>query len=117
MKSLASISEKDVETIKLALNDSISDINTELRGDLSDKKRITLQEYKAKYVRVYDKLRQNSSVYALSESELDVVAGGLNDAIEMIDEHMGDDDLTKEEKEEFIAYKDDCSRLVDILAN
>jgi hypothetical protein len=116
MKSLASISEKDIETIKLALNDSISDMNTELRGNLSDKKRDTLQEYKSKYTRVFEKLQVNSSLYALSESDLDIVAGGLNDAIDLIDENLTDD-LTEEEKEEILAYKNDCSRLVSILSN
>jgi hypothetical protein len=115
MKSLASITEKDIETIKLALNDSISDMNTELKGSLSDKKRLDIEEYKSRYVRVYEKLRNNASLYALSESELDVVAGGLNDAIEMVDENITDD-LTDEEREEILGYKDDCSRLVDILA-
>jgi hypothetical protein len=116
MKSLASISEKDIETIKLALNDSISDMNTELRGTLSDKKRDALQEYKSKYTRVFEKLEQNSSLYALSESDLDIVAGGLNDAIDLIDENLTDD-LSDEEKEEILAYKNDCDRLVGILSN
>ena len=34
MKSLASINEKDIETIQMALNDAISDINVELRRDI-----------------------------------------------------------------------------------
>ena len=34
MKSLATINDKDIETIKMALNDSISDINMELKKDL-----------------------------------------------------------------------------------
>ncbi len=115
MKSLASISEKDIETIKLALNDSISDMNTELRGELSDKNRDALKDYKSKYTRVFEKLQQNSSLYALSESDLDIVAGGLNDAIDLIDETLTDD-LSAEEKEEILTYKNDCSRLVEILS-
>ncbi|NIQ03086.1 MAG: hypothetical protein GWM98_24120, partial [Nitrospinaceae bacterium] len=99
MKSLASITEKDIETIKMALNDSISDMNTELKGDLSVRQRESLQEFKSRYVRVFDKLRNNSSLYALTESDLDIVAGGLNDAIELIEDNLTDD-LTEDEKEE-----------------
>ncbi|MFQ5451007.1 MAG: hypothetical protein ACE5E9_10280 [Nitrospinaceae bacterium] len=116
MKSLASISEKDIETIKMALNDSISDMNTELKGDLPSNKRDSLYDFKMRYSRVFEKLKQNSSLYALSESDLDIVAGGLNDAIELIDENMADD-LTEEEKEEILVYKSDCARLVDILSS
>ena len=116
MKTLASINEKDIETIKMALNDSISDMNTELKGNLSDKKRDTLFEYKMKYTRVFEKLKQTSSLYALSESDLDIVAGGLNDAIDLIDENITDD-LTDEEKEEFLTYKSDCLRLISILSS
>ena len=42
MKSLASITDKEIETIKMALNDSISDMNTELKTDLSEKKKFSL---------------------------------------------------------------------------
>ena len=38
MKSLATITEKDIETIKMALNDSISDMNTELKQEMKEKK-------------------------------------------------------------------------------
>ena len=115
MKSLASISEKDIEIIKMALNDSISDMNTELKGTISDKKRNTLFEYHSKYTRVFDKLKQNSSLYALSESDLDIVAGGLNDAIELLEEHLSDE-LEEDEREEFLTYKNDCDRLVEVLS-
>lgn len=115
MKSLATISEKDIEIIKMALNDSISDMNTELKGTLSDKKRNTLFEYHQKYTRVFDKLKQNSSLYALNESDLDVVAGGLNDAIELLEEHLSDD-LDDDDREEFLTYKNDCDRLVEVLS-
>ena len=37
MKSLASINDKDIQIIKMALNDSISDMNTELKGEISEK--------------------------------------------------------------------------------
>lgn len=116
MKSLASISEKDIETIKMALNDSISDMNMELKGNISDKKRNSIFEYKMKYSRVFDKLKQNSSLYALSESDLDIVAGGLNDAIELLEESLSDD-LEEDEREEILTYKNDCGRLVDILSS
>jgi Mg/Co/Ni transporter MgtE len=114
MKSLASISEKDIETIKMALNDSISDMNTELKGSLTDKKRNALFEYHSKYTRVFDKLKQNSSLYALSESDLDIVAGGLNDAVELLEDNLADD-LDEDEREEILTYKNDCARLVEIL--
>ncbi|MDA0692459.1 MAG: hypothetical protein O3A78_09470 [Nitrospinae bacterium] len=115
MKSLASISEKDIDIIKMALNDSISDMNTELKGNISEKKRNTLFEYHAKYTRVFDKLKQNSSLYALNESDLDIVAGGLNDAIELLEEHLADD-LDEEEREDILTYKNDCDRLVEVLS-
>ena len=37
MKSLATVTEKDIEIIKMALNDSISDINTELKKEMGEK--------------------------------------------------------------------------------
>jgi len=49
VKSLASIDEKDIETIKMALNDSISDINEELKKSPSDKIKRDLLDYKEKY--------------------------------------------------------------------
>jgi len=116
MKTLASINEKDIEIIKMAINDSISDMNTELKGEISDKKRNSLFEYKQKYTRVFEKLKLNSSLYALAASDLDIVAGGLNDAIELLEEHLSDEDLDDEEKEEIQTYKNDCAHLVDILA-
>ena len=63
MKSLATITENDIDTIKIALNDSISDINQELNGDVKPKKRVELSNYKDKYLKVYNKLRQNPSIY------------------------------------------------------
>ena len=115
MKSLASITDKDIETIKMALNDSISDMNTELKQELSPEKKNSLVNYKTKYSRVFDKLKQSGSIYALIETELDVVAGGLNDAMELIEENLTDD-LSDEESEEILAYKNDCQKLVDLLA-
>jgi hypothetical protein len=115
MKSLASITDKDIETIKMALNDSISDMNTELKQKLSPEKKNSLVNYKTTYSRVFDKLKQSGSIYALIETELDVVAGGLNDAIELIEENLTSD-LSDEESEEILAYKNDCQKLVDLLA-
>ncbi|MZH45975.1 MAG: hypothetical protein F3739_02870 [Nitrospinae bacterium] len=115
MKSLASITDKDIETIKMALNDSISDMNTELKQDISPEKKNGLIDFKAKYSRVFDKLKQSGSIYALNETELDIVAGGLNDAIELIEENLTDD-LTEDESEEILGYKNDCQRLVDLLS-
>jgi len=115
MKSLASINTKDIETIKMALNDAISDINMELKNALSETKMKEVMEYKTRYTRVYDKLRTNPSIYALAEYELDIAAGGLNDAIEMLEEHM-EDDLDDQEKSDILTYKNDCQRVIDILA-
>ena len=115
MKSLASITDKDIETMKMALNDSISDMNTELKQKLSPEKKNNLVNYKAKYSRVFDKLKQSGSIYALTDTELDIVAGGLNDAMELVEENLTDD-LSDEESEEILAYKNDCQKLVDLLA-
>ena len=115
MKSLATITEKDIEIIKMALNDSISDMNTELKEEMTERKRVALLDFKNKYSKVYDKLRQNSSIYSLSETELDIVAGGLNDSIQLLEEILTDD-LTDQEKEETINVKNDCLRLVELLA-
>lgn len=115
MKSLASITDKDIETIKMALNDSISDMNTELKQDLSPENKNSLVNFKTKYSRVFDKLKQSGSMYALTESDLDVVASGLNDAIDLIDETLTDD-LDEEDREEFMGYKNNCQRLVDLLS-
>jgi hypothetical protein len=117
MKSLASINDNDIQTIKMALNDSISDMNTELKGEMSEKKRGAISEYKLKYTRVFEKLKQNSSLYALAPSDLDIVAGGLNDAIELLEDHLLGEELEDDEKEEILTYKNDCSRLIDILAS
>jgi hypothetical protein len=35
MKSLASITDTDIETIKMALNDSLSDMTSELKKEIS----------------------------------------------------------------------------------
>jgi rRNA maturation endonuclease Nob1 len=115
MKSLASITDKEIEIIKMALNDSISDMNTELKQELSPEKKNELINFKARYTRVFDKLKQSGSIYALTETDLDVVAGGLNDAMELIEENMTDD-LNDEDVEEILGYKNDCQRLVDILS-
>ena len=66
--------------------------------------------------RVFDKLKANGSIYALTEPDLDIVAGGLNDAIELIEDNLTDD-LAEEENEEILGYKNDCQRLVDLLAS
>lgn len=115
MKSLASITDKEIEIIKMALNDSISDMKTELRQELSSEKKNSLENFKAKYSRVFDKLKQSGSIYALTETDLDIVAGGLNDAIDLIEDNLTDD-LSDEEVEEILGYKNDCQRLVDLLS-
>ncbi len=116
MKSLASISPKDIDIIRMALNDAISDINMELKNSMTDKKRVEVLEYKTKYVRVYDKLRQNSSIYSLAEHELDIAAGGLNDAIELLEEYAADD-LDEQERSDINSYKEECQKLIDILSS
>ena len=116
MKSLATITENDIDTIKIALNDSISDINKELNGDIKPKKRVELLAYKNKYLKVFNKLRQNSSIYSLSETELDITAGGLNDAIELLDEMLAGGDLDNQEQEETITARNECRHLVELLA-
>ncbi|MED5353115.1 MAG: hypothetical protein VX429_01710 [Nitrospinota bacterium] len=116
MKSLASITDNDIETIKMALNDSISDMTSELKKELSPEKQNYLTNYKERYLRVFNRLKANGSIYALSETDLDIVAGGLNDAIELIEENLTDD-LGEEESEEILGYKNDCQRLVNLLAS
>ncbi|MCH8208108.1 MAG: hypothetical protein IIA62_03475 [Nitrospinae bacterium] len=115
MKSLATITDKDIETIQMALNDAISDINMELKKDLSSKKNAEMMDYKTKYARVFEKLKQNRSIYALATHELDLVAGALNDAIELLEESLADD-LDDHEKADILAYEEECQRLIDILA-
>ena len=116
MKSLASITDNDIETIKMALNDSLSDMTSELKQELSPEQKNTLTNYKDKYSRVFDKLKTSGSMYALTEAELDIVAGGLNDAIVLIEDNLIDD-LSEEEQEEILGYRNDCQRLVDLLAS
>ena len=116
MKSLATITRNDIDIIKLALNDSMSDINKELKEDIKEKKRIELLDYKNKYLKVYNKLCQNPSIYSLSETELDIVAGGLNDAIQLLEEMLTDVEFDAQKKEEAINIKNDCHRLVELLA-
>ena len=117
MKSLASVTDNDIETIKMALNDSISDMTSELKNELSPEQKNALINYKEKYLRVFDKLKNNGSMYALTETDLDIVASGLNDAIELIEENLKEDDLNEEDSEEILRYKNDCQRLVDLLAS
>ena len=116
MKSLATITENDIETIKISLNDSISDIDKELRGDIKERERVELLDYKDKYLKVYNKLRQNSSIYSLSETELDIAAGGLNDGIQLLEEILAGGDLDSEELEATITTINERSHLVDLLA-
>ena len=89
---------------------------SELKKDLSPEKKNSLINYKERYLRVFDKLKANGSIYALTEPDLDIVAGGLNDAIELIEDNLTDD-LAEEENEEILGYKNDCQRLVDLLAS
>ena len=117
MKSLASVTDNDIETIKMALNDSISDMTSELKNELGPEQKNALTNYKEKYLRVFDKLKTNSSMYALTETDLDIVASGLNDAIELIEDNLKEDDLNEEDSEEILRYKNDCQRLVDLLAS
>ncbi len=117
MKSLASVTDNDIETIKMALNDSISDMANELKNELGPEQKNTLINYKEKYLRVFDKLKINSSMYALTETDLDIVASGLNDAIELIEDNLTEEDLDEEDSEEILRYKNDCQRLVDLLAS
>ena len=117
MKSLASVTDNDIETIKMALNDSISDMTSELKNELSPEQKNALMNYKEKYLRVFGKLKTNGSMYALTETDLDIVASGLNDAIELIEDHLKEDDLNVEDSEEILRYKNDCQRLVDLLAS
>ncbi len=116
MKSLATITESDIDTIKIALNDAISDINKELKGDIKQRKRVELLDYKEKYLKVYNKLRQNPSIYSLSETELDITAGGLNDAIQLLEEMLAGGNLDSEEQEVTITVRNECSYLVELLA-
>ena len=116
MKSLATITRNDIDIIKLALNDSMSDINKELKEDIKEKKRIELLDYKNKYLKVYNKLCQNPSIYSLSETELDIVAGGLNDAIQLLEEMLASGDLDSEELEVTITVRNECNHLVELLA-
>lgn len=116
MKSLATITESDVDTIKIALNDSVSDIDKELKGDIKQKKRVELLDYKDKYLKVYNKLRKNSSIYSLSETELDVTAGALNDSIQLLEEILTSGDLNNLEQEETVTAINECSYLVQLLA-
>ena len=116
MKSLATITINDINTIKIALNDSVSDINNELKADIKEKKRLELLDYKDKYLKVYNKLRQNPSIYSLSETELDITAGGLNDAIQLLEEILSETQLDDTDREETTDVKDSCSRLVELLA-
>jgi len=116
MKSLATITEHDIDTIKIALNDSISDINNELKRDIKERQRVELLDYKDKYLKVYKKLRQSPSIYSLSETELDITAGGLNDAIQLLEELLADGSLDSEEQEVTITFKNECSHLVELLA-
>ena len=116
MKSLATITESDIETIKIALNDSVSDIDKELKGDIKQKNRVELLNYKDKYLKVYNKLRKNSSIYSLSETELDVTAGALNDSIQLLEEMLTSGDLDNLEQEETISAINECSHLVQLLA-
>ena len=117
MKSLASVTDNDIETIKMALNDSISDMTSELKNKLSPEQNNALINYKEKYLRVFEKLKTNGSMYALTETDLDIVASGLNDAIELIEDNLKEDDLNEEDSEEILKYKNDCQRLVDLLAS
>ena len=114
--SLAMITEKDIEVVKIALNDSISDIDKELKEDVTGRKRVELLDYKDKYLKVCNKLRKNPSIYSLNETELDIAAGGLNDAIQLLDDILESGELDELETKETIAAKDECSHLVELLA-
>ena len=46
MKSFALINAKDIETILMALNDAISDMNIELRNQVKESKKNEILNYK-----------------------------------------------------------------------
>ena len=73
-------------------------------------------DYKDKYLKVYNKLRKNSSIYSLSETELDATAGALNDSIQLLEEMLTSGDLNNLEQEETNTAINECSHLVQLLA-
>ena len=52
MKSLATITKNDIDTIKIALNDSVSDINNELKQEVKGKKRVELLQNLIQLIRI-----------------------------------------------------------------
>ena len=88
----------------------------ELKKDLLPNKQEELVKFKNRYSRVLDKLKQNGSIYALVETDLDLAASALNDAIGLLEECM-EDSLSEQERDDFVNYRKDCERLLNILAS
>jgi hypothetical protein len=110
---------KDIETLTTIdiPNQPNALKGSELKEKIGEKKRVELLDYKDKYLNVYNKLRQNPSIYSLSQTELDVTAGGLNDAIQLMEEILSTGELDNQDKEETIQVRNECNRLVELLAD
>jgi len=91
------LSQINIETIRMAINDAISEYPRE--------DQIHLQ-------RISDKLRDNPSMYSLYNSEKDQIASAINDALFLLDNLTLDSDGNPEE---LATYRDEMERILVIL--
>ena len=100
MQSLADIKQRHIETIRMSMNDVLSEY-------APDK---TLQ---LRVSSISQTLSENPSIYQLTSEELDIVCMCMNDSLSILDETRGE--LDTEELLDSQQYSEDITEILSLL--
>ena len=100
MQSLADIKQRHIETIRMSMNDVLSEY-------APDK---TLQ---LRVSSISQTLSENPSIYQLTSEELDIVCMCMNDSLSILDETRGE--LDTEELLDLQEYSEDITEILRLL--
>ena len=100
MQSLADIKQRHIETIRMSMNDVLSEY-------APDK---TLQ---LRVSSISQTLSENPSIYQLTSEELDIVCMCMNDSLSILDETRGE--LDTEELLDLQEYSEDITEILSLL--
>ena len=100
MQSLADIKQRHIETIRMSMNDVLSEY-------APDK---TLQ---LRVSSISQTLSENPSIYQLTSEELDIVCMCMNDSLSILDETRGE--LDTEELLDLQQYSEDITEILSLL--
>jgi len=100
MQSLADIKQRHIETIRMSMNDVLSEY-------APDK---TLQ---LRVSSISQTLSENPSIYQLTSEELDIVCMCMNDSLSILDETRGE--LDAEELLDSQQYSEDITEILSLL--